>query len=313
MRRAISSPDGPGDVAVEDGDVVGVDAQQLQGGVAVAGDVGRDRLQAQPVADGLGQVGLVLDDQHAHALDATSRRISSAYRKPHTRRQHRAALTGGMTRTRQSRGPGPPVRCSSPSACRPPRRRSHRLSSAVAPGVGAAVGAVVAPAPSRQPRRPVRGADAVERRRSARPTAVPDGVTVFDDDIPAWPTSTRLSRGAPRGGDGCRRRRGRVRRQQRLAVPGYQEQLLDEAVATYGSRPRPPAGSPPRTRRPTSRATPSTSAPVTAAWLSEHGAGFGLCQIYRNEPWHFELRPDAVDRGCPAMYADPSHDPRMNG
>ena len=37
---------GPGDVAVEDGDVVGVDAQQLQSGVAVAGDVRRDRFQA---------------------------------------------------------------------------------------------------------------------------------------------------------------------------------------------------------------------------------------------------------------------------
>ena len=58
---------GPGDVAVEDGDVVGVDAQQLQSGVAVTGDVGRDRLQAQAVADGFRHVGLVLDDQHAHA------------------------------------------------------------------------------------------------------------------------------------------------------------------------------------------------------------------------------------------------------
>ena len=75
---------GAGDVAVEDGDVVGVDAQQLQRGVAVTGDVGRDRFQAQPIADGLCHVGLVLDDQHTHALDATSRRISSAYRKPHT-------------------------------------------------------------------------------------------------------------------------------------------------------------------------------------------------------------------------------------
>jgi hypothetical protein len=37
---------GPGNVSVEDGDVVGVDAQQLQSGVAVAGDVGRDRCQA---------------------------------------------------------------------------------------------------------------------------------------------------------------------------------------------------------------------------------------------------------------------------
>ena len=93
----------------------------------------------------------------------------------------------------------------------------------------------------------------------------------------------------------------------------YQEQLLDEAVSTYGSR------------KAAARwvATPDTSAHVSgdavdigptdaAAWLSAHGAGYGLCQTYRNEPWHYELRPDAVERGCPAAYADPSHDPRMN-
>ena len=48
-----------------------------------------------------------------------------------------------------------------------------------------------------------------------------------------------------------------------------------------------------------------------SAWLSEHGAEYGLCQIYGNEPWHFELRPEAIDDGCPPMYADPTHDPRM--
>ena len=51
--------------------------------------------------------------------------------------------------------------------------------------------------------------------------------------------------------------------------------------------------------------------PSGAAWLSEHGAAYGLCQIYRNEPWHYELRPAAAVHGCPAMYADPTHDPRM--
>ena len=35
-----------GNVSVEDGDVVGVHAQQLQGGVAVTCDVCRDRFQA---------------------------------------------------------------------------------------------------------------------------------------------------------------------------------------------------------------------------------------------------------------------------
>ena len=68
-------------------------------------------------------------------------------------------------------------------------------------------------------------------------------------------------------------------------------------------------------------ATPNTSAhvsgdavdigPAATAWLSEHGAAYGLCQIYGNEPWHYELRPDAGEYGCPAMFADPTQDPRM--
>ena len=92
----------------------------------------------------------------------------------------------------------------------------------------------------------------------------------------------------------------------------YQNQLLREASAEYGSEEEAARWV----------ATPETSPHVSgdaidigptaaAAWLSEHGAGYGLCQIYRNEPWHFELRPEAVDRGCPRMYADPTHDPRM--
>ena len=54
---------GAGDVAIEDREVVGIDAEQLQGGVAVTGDVGGDRFQPEPVTDGFGQVGLVLHDR----------------------------------------------------------------------------------------------------------------------------------------------------------------------------------------------------------------------------------------------------------
>ena len=68
MCSATSSPERPGDVAVKDGDVVAVDAQQSESGASVTGDVGGDRLQAQAVSDGFGHEGLVLDDQHAHAL-----------------------------------------------------------------------------------------------------------------------------------------------------------------------------------------------------------------------------------------------------
>jgi zinc D-Ala-D-Ala carboxypeptidase len=83
--------------------------------------------------------------------------------------------------------------------------------------------------------------------------------------------------------------------------PAYQERLLREAVSKYGSEEA-------ATRW---VATPETSehvkgdaidlAPSGAAWLSAHGAGYGLCQIYGNEPWHYELRPEAVHDGCPPM------------
>ena len=94
--------------------------------------------------------------------------------------------------------------------------------------------------------------------------------------------------------------------------PEHQQELLNEAISKYGSVAE-------ATRW---VATPDTSPHVSGdavdigpadatAWLAEHGAAYGLCQIYGNEPWHFELRPEAVDHGCPPPYADPTHDPRM--
>ena len=45
---------------------------------------------------------------------------------------------------------------------------------------------------------------------------------------------------------------------------------------------------------------------------TERGAAYGLCQIYSNEPWHYELRPDAIEHGCPRLYADPTHGGRFS-
>jgi len=45
-------------------------------------------------------------------------------------------------------------------------------------------------------------------------------------------------------------------------------------------------------------------------WLVRNAARFGFYP-YANEPWHYELRPGAGDRGCPSPYADPTQDPRM--
>jgi zinc D-Ala-D-Ala carboxypeptidase len=143
--------------------------------------------------------------------------------------------------------------------------------------------------------------------------AVPDGTTVFDDAIPGIANLDPALLDALRraatdaAGDGVE-----------LYVDSgwrsaeYQEHLLREAVSRYGSEEEAARWV----------ATPSTSAHVSGdavdfgrseatAWLSEHGAAYGLCQIYSNEPWHYELRPGAGDRGCPQMYADPTHDPRI--
>jgi D-alanyl-D-alanine carboxypeptidase len=143
--------------------------------------------------------------------------------------------------------------------------------------------------------------------------AVPDGTTVYDDVIPGVANLDPELLGALRqaaadaADDGIGFIVDSGWRSSR-----YQKQLLREAVSEYGSKAEAARWV----------ATPNTSPHVSGdavdigpseatAWLSEHGAEYGLCQIYGNEPWHYELRPDAIDHGCPPMYADPTHDPRM--
>jgi D-alanyl-D-alanine carboxypeptidase len=143
--------------------------------------------------------------------------------------------------------------------------------------------------------------------------AVPDGTTVFDDGVPGVarldPALLRALRSAATdaANDGVE-----FVVDSGWRSPAYQEQLLREAVSKYGSEAE--------ARRWV--ATAGTSAHVSgdavdigpsaaAAWLSSHGRAYGLCRVYGNEPWHYELRAAAATQGCPAMYADPSHDPRM--
>ena len=144
-------------------------------------------------------------------------------------------------------------------------------------------------------------------------SAVPDGTTVFDDEIPGVANLDPALLGALRQAATDAAEDGLeffVDSGWRSA--DYQEQLLREAVSEYGSEAEAARWV----------ATPNTSAHVSGdavdlrpsdatAWLSEHGAEYGLCQIYGNEPWHYELRPEAIDHGCPPMFADPTHDPRM--
>lgn len=142
---------------------------------------------------------------------------------------------------------------------------------------------------------------------------VPDGTTVFDNQFPGVTHLNHALVGALRQAATDAAREGvEFYVNSGWRSPEYQEQLLQEAVAKYGSEEEAARWV----------ATPATSAHVSgdavdigpssaARWLSEHGADYGLCQIYGNEIWHFELRSEAIDRGCPPMYPDPTYDPRM--
>lgn len=144
--------------------------------------------------------------------------------------------------------------------------------------------------------------------------AVPDGTTVFDEGIPGVANLDPALLGALRkaatdaaAGDGIE-----FVVDSGWRSPEYQDRLLQEAVAKYGSEEEAARWV----------ATPEASAHVSGDaidigpsdatdWLSAHGAQYGLCQIYGNEPWHYELRPEAVHASCPPMYADAADDPRM--
>lgn len=142
---------------------------------------------------------------------------------------------------------------------------------------------------------------------------VPDGVTVFDDATPAVANlDPELLKALRRAATAAEDDGVEFHVNSGWRSPEYQNQLLREAVSKYGSEDEAARWV----------ATAATSPHVSGdavdigrsdatAWLSEHGAGYGLCQIYRNEPWHYELRADAIDRGCPRMYADPTEDPRI--
>ena len=141
---------------------------------------------------------------------------------------------------------------------------------------------------------------------------VPDGVTVFDSGYPAVsrldPAVLRaLRKAATDAGDGVT-----------FVVDSgwrsrtYQEQLFRQAVSEYGSTAKAArwVAIPGMSTHESGDAVDIGQSDATA-WLSRNGARYGLCQIYRNEPWHYELRHGASDNGCPRMYTDPTHDPRL--
>ena len=143
--------------------------------------------------------------------------------------------------------------------------------------------------------------------------AVGRGLTVFDNKRPAVANlDPELLRAIRQAAKAAARDGVKISVNSGWRSPEYQDRLHLQAVWKYRSEAKAARWV----------ATADTSSHVSGdavdigpsnatAWLSEHGAEYGLCQIYRNEPWHYELRPSAIVEGCPPMYADPGHDPRM--
>jgi D-alanyl-D-alanine carboxypeptidase len=83
--------------------------------------------------------------------------------------------------------------------------------------------------------------------------------------------------------------------------PEFQQQLFDDAVVQYGSVDIASqyVASPQVSKHVIGKAV--DVGPASADdWLIRNGSAFGLCQIYANEIWHFELASD-YGGACPPL------------
>lgn len=143
--------------------------------------------------------------------------------------------------------------------------------------------------------------------------AVPDGTTAFDDRVPGVANLDPDLLAALREAATDAASEGvTFYVDSGWRSPRYQEYLLRDAIETYGSEAEAArwVASPEMSAHVSGDAVDIGLADATA-WLSARGAEYGLCQIYGNEPWHYELRSDAGSVGCPDMYPDATQDPRM--
>jgi D-alanyl-D-alanine carboxypeptidase len=83
--------------------------------------------------------------------------------------------------------------------------------------------------------------------------------------------------------------------------PEFQQRLFDDAVVQYGSADIASqyVASPEVSRHVVGKAVDVGPAGADD-WLISNGSAFGLCQIYANEIWHFELAAD-YGGSCPPL------------
>lgn len=142
---------------------------------------------------------------------------------------------------------------------------------------------------------------------------LPNGVTVFDDRYPGITNLDHDLLRAMRDAASAAADDGvRLFVSSAWRSPEYQAQLLDEAIVRYGSKKKAARWvAPVKTSAHVSGLAVDYDSEAAKSWLSKHGAHHGLCRVYRNEPWHYELRPQAISGRCPRLYTDVSRDPRM--
>ncbi|OBB06842.1 peptidase M15 [Mycobacteriaceae bacterium 1482268.1] len=82
---------------------------------------------------------------------------------------------------------------------------------------------------------------------------------------------------------------------------GFQQRLFDDGVRLYGSveAAKQFVASPEVSQHVVGKAVDVGPA-AADTWLIRNGSRFGLCQIYANEIWHFELAADKDGR-CPPL------------
>ena len=87
-------------------------------------------------------------------------------------------------------------------------------------------------------------------------------------------------------------------------TPEFQQQLLDQAVQNYGSlaAAREYVQTPQASKHVIGEAV-DVGGYGADEWLIANGSRFGLCRIYANELWHFELVADEFGN-CPPLRAN---------
>ena len=193
------------------------------------------------------------------------------------------------------------------------RTRSRRtIRGPIAAALTVAAAALSIAAYLAAPRKPAPTTTAAQTRHIAEPSihgdgAIPDGepVTPFDVGNSAIANLDPNLRTAIRRAAIDARNDGvdlRITSGWRSAR--YQQVLLDRTISRYGSAEiaRQYVNTP---RQSTHVAGKAVDVGPTDAdsWLSQHGRAYGLCQIYANEMWHFELAT-APGGTCPELLAN---------